>query len=91
MQEITRIKEKRIKNMDRQGRMGKKNKTLGTERCKSFHILSINVFEIVSARKKKRGKTLNSWVQELTTGMREKGINNIKEIDREEWGRKIKL
>ena len=30
-------------------------------------------------------------MQEGTTGMREKGINNMKWVDREEWRRKIKL
>ena len=29
-------------------------------------------------------------MQEVTTGMREKGINKMKWIDREEWTRKIK-
>ena len=30
-------------------------------------------------------------MQEGTTGMREKGINNLKWVDKEEWRRKIKL
>jgi hypothetical protein len=30
-------------------------------------------------------------MQELTTGMREKGINNIECVDREKWRREIKL
>jgi hypothetical protein len=30
-------------------------------------------------------------MQEVTTGMGEKGINNMKWIDKEEWRRKIKL
>jgi hypothetical protein len=30
-------------------------------------------------------------MQEVTTGMREEGINNMEWIDREEWRRKIKL
>ena len=30
-------------------------------------------------------------MEEVTTGMREKGINNMEWIDREEWRRKIKL
>ena len=29
-------------------------------------------------------------MQEVTTGMREKGTNNMKWIDREEWRRKLK-
>ena len=30
-------------------------------------------------------------MQKVTTGRREKGINNMELIDREEWRRKIKL
>ena len=30
-------------------------------------------------------------MQEVTTGVREKGINNMEWVDREEWRRKIKL
>ena len=41
--------------------------------------------------KKKEGKPHNSWVQEVTTGMREKEINIMEWIDREEWRREIKL
>jgi hypothetical protein len=31
------------------------------------------------------------WIQEVTTGMRKKGINNMEWTDMEEWRRKIKL
>jgi hypothetical protein len=31
------------------------------------------------------------WMQEVTTGMREKGINKLEWIDTEEWRRKTKL
>ena len=40
-------------------------------------------------RRKERPR--NSWIQEVRTGKREKGINNIEWIDRKEWKRKIKL
>jgi hypothetical protein len=30
---------------------------------------------------RRKGKTRNSWMQEFTTGMREKGINNRKWVD----------
>ena len=30
----------------------------------------------------------NSWMLEITTRMREKGINNMERIDREEWKEK---
>jgi hypothetical protein len=42
-------------------------------------------------RRRRKGKSRNSWIQEVTTGMREKGINNMEWIDREDWRRKIKL
>ena len=42
-------------------------------------------------RRKIKGRSRNSWMQEVTTGMREKGTNNIEFVDREEWRRKIKL
>ena len=38
-----------------------------------------------------RGDLEILWLHKLTTGMREKGLNNMEWIDREEWRRKIKL
>ena len=38
-----------------------------------------------------RRRREESSMQEITTEMRENGINNKKWIDREEWSRKIKL
>ena len=40
---------------------------------------------------RRKGRPRNSWMQEVTTGIREKGINNMEWIDREEWRRKVKL
>ena len=37
--------------------------------------------------RRRKGRPQNSWMQ----GMREKGINNMERIDREEWKRTIKL
>ena len=31
----------------------------------------------------------NSWTQEVTTGIREKGITNMEWVNREEWRSKI--
>jgi hypothetical protein len=47
-----------------------------------------NNFGMVSAWKK--GRPRNSWMQEVKTGMREKGINSMEvwKIDREVWKRK---
>ena len=33
----------------------------------------------------------NSWMQEVTTGMREWGISDLEWVDREGWKRKINL
>ena len=38
-----------------------------------------------------RDKPPNSWAQEVTTGIREKVINTIEWIDKEEWIRKVQL
>ena len=35
--------------------------------------------------KRIKGRPRNSWMQEVTTGIREKGINNMEWIEREEW------
>ena len=33
----------------------------------------------------------NSWMQEITTGIREKRINGMEWINKEKWRRKIRL
>ena len=35
--------------------------------------------------RRRKGRPQNSWMQEVTTGMREMGINNMKWIDKEKW------
>ena len=34
--------------------------------------------------RRRKGRPRNSWMLEVTTGMREKGINNLELLDREE-------
>ena len=41
--------------------------------------------------RRRKGKPRNSRKQEVTTGVREKRIDNMEWVDREEWRRKIKL
>ena len=41
--------------------------------------------------RKRKGRPRNSWVQEVTKGMGEKGINNMEWVDWEVWRRKMKL
>ena len=53
--------------------------------------LSRKFLEWYPPKRKRKGRPPNSWMQEVTTRMREKGINNMEWIDREEWGRKLKL
>ena len=36
-----------------------------------------------------KGRPQNSCMQEVTTGIRNKGIDNMEWIDREEWRRKV--
>ena len=47
--------------------------------------LKISYSRVVSTWKKKKGRPRNFWMQEVTSGMREKRINNMKWIDKEEW------
>ena len=49
------------------------------------------MFEWCLPGRRKKGRPRNSWMQDLITGMREKGIDNMEWIDREEWRSKIKL
>ena len=42
----------------------------------------------VSIWKTKKRKTSKFMMQEVTTGMRDKRLNNMEWIDREEWRRK---
>ena len=49
------------------------------------------ILELCAPGRKRKGRPRYLWMQEVTTGMREKGINNMELIDREEWRRKIKL
>ena len=49
------------------------------------------VLEWCAAGRIRQGRPRNSWMQEVTTGMREKVINNMEWVDRVEWRRKIKL
>ena len=38
----------------------------------------------------RKGRPRSSWMKEVTTGMREKIINNMEWVNREGWRRKIK-
>ena len=42
-------------------------------------------------RRRRKERPQISCMQKVTTGMREKGINSMEWIDKEEWRRKIKL
>ena len=52
----------------------------------------LNLGKVSAGRRRRKGTSRNSWMQEVTTGMREReiergGINNLKWVDRE-WRRK---
>ena len=53
--------------------------------------LSRKLLECCPTVRRRKGRPRNSWMQEVTNGMREKGIKNVEWIDREEWRREIKL
>ena len=40
---------------------------------------------------RRKGRPRNSWIQEVTARLSEKGINNMERADREELRREIKL
>ena len=40
---------------------------------------------------RRKGRPRNSWMQEITTGMRERGIGDLEWLDREGGRRKINL
>ena len=41
--------------------------------------------------RRRKGRSRNSWVQEDTTGMRERGIDDLEWVDKEGWRKKINL
>ena len=53
--------------------------------------LSRKMLEWCPPVRRRKGRPRNSWMQEVIIGMIEKGNNSMQWIDREEWGRKIKL
>ena len=53
--------------------------------------ISKKIVEWCPPGRRRKRRPRNSWMQEVTSGMREKGINSMEWIDREEWRRKIEL
>ena len=49
------------------------------------------ILELCPLGRRRKGRPRNSWMQEVTTRMRESGINNLDWVDREGCRRKIKL
>ena len=41
--------------------------------------------------RRRKGRPRDFWIQEVTTGMRERGIGDLKWVDREGWRKKINL
>ena len=41
--------------------------------------------------RRRKGRPENSWIQEVTTGMRGKGIGDLEWVNREGWRKKINL
>ena len=51
-------------------------------------ILPQRILERSPHGRKMQGRPRNSWIQEVTTNMRRKGIVSIGWMDREEWRKK---
>ena len=51
----------------------------------------IRIFEWCPRGKRRNGRPQNSWMQEVTTGIRECGIGDLEWVDREGWRKKINL
>ena len=49
------------------------------------------MLEFCPFRRRRKGRSQNSWILEVTTRMREKGIDNMKWTDKKKLRRKIKL
>ena len=49
------------------------------------------ILELCTPGRRRRGRLRHSWMQEVTTRLREGGINDLESVDREECRRKIKL
>ena len=46
------------------------------------------IFEWCSPERRRKGRPRNSWMQEVTIGMREQGIGELKWFDRQGWRNK---
>ena len=49
------------------------------------------ILEWCSPGRRRKGRPRNSLMEEVTTGMRERGIGDSEWVDREEWRKKINL
>ena len=49
------------------------------------------ILEWCPAERRRNGKPRNSWIQEVTEGMRVRGIGGLEWVDREGWKKKIHL
>ena len=54
----------------------------------SINRISVRYPNYLNTRKR---RPRNSWMQEVTTGMREAGIDDLEWVDREGWRKKINL
>ena len=50
-----------------------------------------SILERCPPKKRRKGRPRNSWMQEVTTGMKERGIGDLEWVDREGWRKKINL
>ena len=49
------------------------------------------ILEWCPLKRRRKGRSRNSLIQEVTTGMKKRGIDDLKESDREGWRKTINL
>ena len=49
------------------------------------------ILEWYPTGRRRKGRPRNSWMPEVTTGMRERGIGELERVDREGWRKNINL
>ena len=97
----SRLEKKIINNVIRE-KMNIKNSVSYYIRCKQLnwygHVqrmdqerLTRRILEWCPPGRRRKRRPRNSWMQEVKTGMRERGIGDLEWVDREGWRKKINV
>ena len=91
---MLKIRKKNRNNVIRE-KMNIKNSVLDYIKYKQLnwygYVLPRRILEWCPPGRQRKEKPRNSWMQEVTTGMRERGICDLEWVDREGWRKKINL